>query len=62
MFLNPGERYLQTNYSVVYTYSIGGPGGQGTRLAIYLGDYYAALVGDDRDLIGFDPRGIGRTQ
>ncbi|CAA7270028.1 unnamed protein product [Cyclocybe aegerita] len=37
----------------------GGPGGSGLRLA---GPAYAQFIGDDWDLVGFDPRGIGRTK
>ncbi|KLO10605.1 alpha/beta-hydrolase [Schizopora paradoxa] len=39
----------------------GGPGGAGTRLVTGRGDLFALLVGPHYDLIGFDPRGIGRT-
>ncbi|KAJ7763322.1 hypothetical protein B0H16DRAFT_1368317 [Mycena metata] len=36
----------------------GGPGGSGTRLATQT---FADLIGDDWDLLGFDPRGINKT-
>ncbi|KAF5354449.1 hypothetical protein D9758_012432 [Tetrapyrgos nigripes] len=41
----------------------GGPGGAGTRLVgtEQRGKALAKLLGDDYDLIGFDPRGIGST-
>lgn len=37
----------------------GGPGGPGTMLA---GKFMQPLLGEDYDLVGFDPRGIGRTE
>ncbi|KAK7002424.1 hypothetical protein R3P38DRAFT_1733804 [Favolaschia claudopus] len=37
----------------------GGPGGSGTRLAA---PEFANLIGDDWDLLGFDPRGINKTE
>ncbi|KIK70241.1 hypothetical protein GYMLUDRAFT_547834 [Collybiopsis luxurians FD-317 M1] len=40
----------------------GGPGGPGTKMAINMGSQMAKLIGDDWDLIGFDPRGIGSTR
>ncbi|KAJ3995923.1 hypothetical protein F5050DRAFT_1823248 [Lentinula boryana] len=40
----------------------GGPGGPGSKLPITLGPALAKLIGDDWDLIGFDPRGIGSTR
>ncbi|KAJ7484005.1 hypothetical protein B0H11DRAFT_1196196 [Mycena galericulata] len=36
----------------------GGPGGSGTRLAT---PEFANLIGEDWDILGFDPRGINRT-
>ncbi|KAJ6550847.1 hypothetical protein DFH09DRAFT_988697 [Mycena vulgaris] len=36
----------------------GGPGGSGTRLATQI---FADIIGDDWDLLGFDPRGINKT-
>ncbi|KAE9396452.1 hypothetical protein BT96DRAFT_996708 [Gymnopus androsaceus JB14] len=40
----------------------GGPGGAGSRMAIAYGAQMAKLIGDDWDLVGFDPRGIGKTR
>ncbi|KAH9848513.1 Alpha/Beta hydrolase protein [Lenzites betulinus] len=37
----------------------GGPGGSGTRLA---SPDFQRLVGEDYDVVGFDPRGIGKTE
>ncbi|THU82258.1 alpha/beta-hydrolase [Dendrothele bispora CBS 962.96] len=41
----------------------GGPGGAGTRMVSTKarGEAMTKLLGDDYDLIGFDPRGIGHT-
>ncbi|TVY93057.1 Tripeptidyl aminopeptidase [Lachnellula willkommii] len=39
----------------------GGPGGSGVQTARELGGYLQAIVGEDQDIIGFDPRGIGAT-
>ncbi|KAJ7485407.1 Alpha/Beta hydrolase protein [Mycena latifolia] len=36
----------------------GGPGGSGTTLAA---KFIAEMIGEDWDLLGFDPRGIGKT-
>lgn len=41
--------------------SQGGPGGPGSRLPITTGSALAKVIGEDWDLIGFDPRGIGST-
>ena len=39
----------------------GGPGGEGTAIALMLGALMQTIVGPDQDIIGFDPRGIGAT-
>ncbi|TVY47845.1 Tripeptidyl aminopeptidase [Lachnellula occidentalis] len=39
----------------------GGPGGSGVQTARGLGGYLQTIVGEDQDIIGFDPRGIGAT-
>ncbi|HEX6686262.1 MAG TPA: alpha/beta hydrolase [Candidatus Limnocylindrales bacterium] len=39
----------------------GGPGGSGIDLALYLAEALPAEVLDRYDLIGFDPRGVGRS-
>lgn len=39
----------------------GGPGGEGTSLALTLGPLIQTIVGPEHDVIGFDPRGIGGT-
>ncbi|KAK0491622.1 hypothetical protein IW261DRAFT_1438652 [Armillaria novae-zelandiae] len=39
----------------------GGPGGSGMNLLSRAGEYITELLGDQWDLIGFDPRGIGRS-
>ncbi|KAI0772752.1 TAP-like protein-domain-containing protein [Trametes elegans] len=40
----------------------GGPGGPGKSLATVSGRTFQSLVGDEYDMIGFDPRGIGETE
>ncbi|KAF9075654.1 Alpha/Beta hydrolase protein [Rhodocollybia butyracea] len=40
----------------------GGPGAPGTHLTLNTGRSFAKLIGDDWDLIGFDPRGVGQTR
>ncbi|TBU37821.1 TAP-like protein-domain-containing protein [Dichomitus squalens] len=40
----------------------GGPGGTGVYLATQLGASFQEFVGEDYDIIGFDPRGIGLSE
>ncbi|KAH9928003.1 TAP-like protein-domain-containing protein [Epithele typhae] len=40
----------------------GGPGGSGVRLATRAGPYMQSIVGAGYDIVGFDPRGIGKTE
>ncbi|GJJ06210.1 hypothetical protein Clacol_000399 [Clathrus columnatus] len=39
----------------------GGPGGSGVMFAHRIGNTYQKLIGDEYDIVGFDPRGIGAT-
>ncbi|CDO72134.1 hypothetical protein BN946_scf184962.g77 [Trametes cinnabarina] len=40
----------------------GGPGSPGKWLATQMGPYVQMLLGEDYDIIGFDPRGVGETE
>ncbi|KAI0325007.1 alpha/beta-hydrolase [Cubamyces sp. BRFM 1775] len=40
----------------------GGPGGTGKRLATATGPQFQDTLGEEYDMIGFDPRGIGETE
>ncbi|EJD49761.1 alpha/beta-hydrolase [Auricularia subglabra TFB-10046 SS5] len=57
------SRYPSNNelYRGPILYNPGGPGGSGVDRVHDLGATVAAIIGDDFDHIGFDPRGIGRT-
>ncbi|APA08232.1 hypothetical protein sscle_03g030020 [Sclerotinia sclerotiorum 1980 UF-70] len=39
----------------------GGPGGSGTLFGLTAGRSIQSIVGEDQDVIGFDPRGVGAT-
>ncbi|KAI1801406.1 TAP-like protein-domain-containing protein [Daldinia bambusicola] len=39
----------------------GGPGGSGANFVLATGPAVQALIGGNRDVIGFDPRGVGAT-
>ncbi len=39
----------------------GGPGGSGVDFALFTGDSLHKVVGEDQDIIGFDPRGVGSS-
>jgi hypothetical protein len=49
---------LSSQFAILTTLQ-GGPGGSGTRQA---SAKLSRMLSDDYDLIGFDPRGIGRTR
>ncbi|RPD76009.1 hypothetical protein L226DRAFT_522437 [Lentinus tigrinus ALCF2SS1-7] len=40
----------------------GGPGGTGVSLATGSGSFLQQVIGEEYDIIGFDPRGIGQTE
>jgi pimeloyl-ACP methyl ester carboxylesterase len=39
----------------------GGPGGSSIDLVVQSGTFMQQIVGDEYDILGFDPRGVGRT-
>ncbi|KAF9533834.1 TAP-like protein-domain-containing protein [Crepidotus variabilis] len=39
----------------------GGPGGSGVDLIVRAGDSLSVIIGPEFDIVGFDPRGIGRS-
>ncbi|GJJ06152.1 hypothetical protein Clacol_000341 [Clathrus columnatus] len=39
----------------------GGPGGSGVAFAHQVGSIFQTIIGDEYDIVGFDPRGIGAT-
>lgn len=39
----------------------GGPGGSGVDLVLQFGDALGAILGPQFDVVGFDPRGVGRS-
>lgn len=43
------------------TKSEGGPGASGVQVALLLGENLQQVVGNDYDIIGFDPRGEPNT-
>ena len=42
----------------MHSISQGGPGGSGVEFVLGAGPAFQALIGDDFDLLGFDPRGM----
>ncbi|KAJ7490748.1 TAP-like protein-domain-containing protein [Mycena latifolia] len=50
-----------SNYRGPIILNPGGPGGPGVDLVLSRGSQLSTIVGPEFDLIGFDPRGIGRS-
>jgi len=62
LLMVPGKHTGSQNYSTSpLLLNPGGPGGSGFMIALALGDKIQKIVGEDQDVIGFDPRGIGAT-
>ncbi|XXH00665.1 Synaptic vesicle transporter SVOP [Hypoxylon texense] len=64
LVMRPGSRRTQdpSSYSdSPLLINPGGPGGSGALLAIVSGKQLRTAIGTDRDIIGFDPRGVGAT-
>ncbi|KAF5375787.1 hypothetical protein D9757_008989 [Collybiopsis confluens] len=55
----PNSSQAQTKRRGSVFLNPGGPGGAGTHLTLYTGHSFSKLIGEDWDLVGFDPRGIG---
>jgi pimeloyl-ACP methyl ester carboxylesterase len=60
----PGRNHLQTNNFSINSLLVnpGGPGVSGVEFVRQLGYSLRNLTGEDRDIIGFDPRGVGYTK
>ncbi|GJE90064.1 alpha/beta hydrolase [Phanerochaete sordida] len=50
-----------TGYRGPILFNPGGPGGSGVAMVANSGDKLQRLIGDDFDIVGFDPRGVART-
>lgn len=63
LIMLPGLNHISTqNYSVSpLLLNPGGPGGSGVKMLKSWGTRIRSIVGDDQDVIGFDPRGIGES-
>ncbi|KAH9213173.1 prolyl aminopeptidase-like protein [Leptodontidium sp. 2 PMI_412] len=51
----------RTNYNGPVFINPGGPGGSGAWFVKRLAPYYQFVVGNNHDIISFDPRGVGAT-
>ncbi|EKM58438.1 uncharacterized protein PHACADRAFT_252753, partial [Phanerochaete carnosa HHB-10118-sp] len=54
---SPGDK----DYRGPILFNPGGPGGSGVALVLRIGAKVQKLVGDEYDIVGFDPRGVART-
>ncbi|KAH8812049.1 TAP-like protein-domain-containing protein [Xylogone sp. PMI_703] len=62
LIMKPGIRSTLGKYSrSPLLVNPGGPGGSGLGIVLRLGSQIQQVVGLERDIIGFDPRGIGAT-
>ncbi|KAF9442532.1 hypothetical protein P691DRAFT_738881 [Macrolepiota fuliginosa MF-IS2] len=56
-----GSSTLHSRYRGPILFNPGGPGGSGISLINQYGDLLAQVLGDEFDIVGFDPRGVGRS-
>jgi hypothetical protein len=62
LILIPGVHEKPDSYSTSpLLVNPGGPGGSGVQIALAMGKSLQTVLGEDQDVIGFDPRGIGAT-
>ena len=62
LLLVPGKSSRANNFSTSpLILNPGGPGGSGVLMAAGFGPRIHSIVGENQDVIGFDPRGIGAT-
>lgn len=61
LLMVPGKHGPQNYSTSPLLLNPGGPGGSGVMLAAGYGSRIQQIIGEDRDIIGFDPRGIGST-
>ncbi|KAJ5050550.1 uncharacterized protein L3040_002427 [Drepanopeziza brunnea f. sp. 'multigermtubi'] len=62
LLLIPGKRKGSSRSSTSpLLLNPGGPGGSGVQFALLAGSQLQTVVGEEQDVIGFDPRGVGAT-
>jgi pimeloyl-ACP methyl ester carboxylesterase len=62
LVLSPGKHQKPNGFSTSpLLLNPGGPGGSGVGMVLGFGERIHKIVGEDQDVIGFDPRGVGAT-
>ncbi|KAK0457507.1 TAP-like protein-domain-containing protein [Desarmillaria tabescens] len=51
----------ETEYKGTVLINPGGPGGSGVAALAFAGSLLASVIGDQYDIVGFDPRGVGNS-